>query len=161
MGIKNNFFHFEFESPFFIKCWIPYNNQNRLNYDSVKTYKSQWLKIRKVHFLHCMSISGWHISLSPGDAGWQILAIWSLVPVAWDRNIANYVLALPDCVAQCVGRCPPNWKVTGAIPSEGTCLGQAPVEEVYERQPIDVSVSHWCFSFSLSPSLPISLKISK
>ena len=36
--------------------------------------------------------------------------------------------------------------------------GSVPGQGVYERQPIDVSVSHQCFSLSLSPSLPISLK---
>ena len=32
---------------------------------------------------------------------------------------------------------------------------------VYERQQIDVSLSQWCFSPSLSPSLPLSLKRNK
>ena len=49
--------------------------------------------------------------------------------------------------------CPVNWKVTGSIPSQGTCL--APVTE--ERQLIDVSLWHQYFS----PSLPLCLKVSK
>ena len=39
--------------------------------------------------------------------------------------------------------------------------GLVPGGGAQERQPIDVSFSHWCFSPSLSPSLPLSLKINK
>ena len=42
-------------------------------------------------------------------------------------------------------------KVASLIPSQGT----------WERQRIDVSLSHLCFSPSLSFSLPLSLKIYK
>ena len=41
--------------------------------------------------------------------------------------------------------------VAGSISGWGT----------FEWQPIDVSVSHHCFSPSLSPSHPLSLKINK
>ena len=34
-------------------------------------------------------------------------------------------------------------------------------EGIYERQPVNVSLRHQCFSPSLSPSFPISLKINK
>ena len=56
-----------------------------------------------------------------------------------------------------------NQRVTGSIPSQGTCLGfgPAPWLGVCERQPTDVSLSHQCFSPSLSPSLPFSLKINE
>ena len=49
-----------------------------------------------------------------------------------------------------------NQKVAGSIPSQGTYLGcsSVPGRGVYGRQPINVSLSHWCFSssphFSLS-----------
>ena len=43
-----------------------------------------------------------------------------------------------------------SW-VAGLVPHFGAC----------ERQPTDVSLSHQCFSLSLSPSLPLSLKINK
>ena len=41
--------------------------------------------------------------------------------------------------------------VAGLVSGWGTC----------ERQPVDVSLTHWCFYLSLSPSLPLSLKMSK
>ena len=44
-------------------------------------------------------------------------------------------------------------KVTSSIPSQGTC-GLGPQLRVCEKQLIDVSLVHWCFSLSLSPSLP-------
>ena len=43
-----------------------------------------------------------------------------------------------------------SW-VVGQVPSWGTC----------ERQLINVSLTHWCFSPSFSFSLPLSLKINK
>ena len=52
---------------------------------------------------------------------------------------------------------PANQRAAGSIPSQGTCLGCGPGPQlgVHERQPhIDVSLS-------LSPSLPLSLKINK
>ena len=36
---------------------------------------------------------------------------------------------------------------------------QSLAQNTYERQPINVSLAHWCFSPSLSPSLALSLKI--
>ena len=56
-----------------------------------------------------------------------------------------------------------NWKVACLIPSWGTCLGcgPSPLLRVCERQLINVSLAHQCFSPSLSPSLPSSLKINK
>ena len=50
-------------------------------------------------------------------------------------------------VAQWVGCYLENWKVTDSIPSPGV------------KQPMDVSFLHQCFFPSLSPSLPLSLKI--
>ena len=41
---------------------------------------------------------------------------------------------------------PIHQNVAGSIPNQG----------MYERQPINVSLSHWCFSPFLSPSLPRS-----
>ena len=64
-------------------------------------------------------------------------------------------------VAQLIGHHPAKQKVTGLIPSQGTCLGcrfNLPGWGAYERQPINVSLS--CF---LSPSffLPYPLSINK
>ena len=63
-------------------------------------------------------------------------------------------------VAQCVGRCATNGKVTGLVPCQGLCLGCRPGPQLRacKRQPIDVSLAHRCFSLSLS--LPLSLKIN-
>ena len=57
---------------------------------------------------------------------------------------------------------PENPQVMGSIPSQGMCLdcGPGPQLETCERQLIDVFVAHQCFSPSLSPSLPLSLKIN-
>ena len=66
-------------------------------------------------------------------------------------------------MAQWIECQPAKWKAAGSIPHQGTCLGCGPGPRlgVCERQPIDVSLSHSCFSPSLSPSLPLSLKINK
>ena len=54
--------------------------------------------------------------------------------------------------------CPPEkQKVSGLIPGQGTCLGCRPGPQ---RRALEASI-HGCFSPSLSPSLPLSLKISK
>ena len=60
-------------------------------------------------------------------------------------------------VAQWIEHQPVNQRVTGSIPSQGTCLGCGPGLRygACERQP------HSDVSLSLSPSLPLSLKINK
>ena len=48
-----------------------------------------------------------------------------------------------------------NQRVTGSIPSQGTCLGcgaRSPVRAMWE------ATTHWCVSPSLAPSLSLSLK---
>ena len=49
-------------------------------------------------------------------------------------------------------------KVAGLVLRQGTGLGCGPRPqlEACERQPMDVSVTHRCFSSSLPPSLPLS-----
>ena len=66
-------------------------------------------------------------------------------------------------VAQWIECRPVNQKGTGSIPSQGTCLAcrPGPWLGVYKRQLMDVSLSHRCFSPSLSPFLPFSLKVNK
>ena len=62
-------------------------------------------------------------------------------------------------VAQWIECGPANQKVAGSDPNQGTYLGcrPGPLWGIHERQPhIDVSLS-----LSLSPSLPLSLKINK
>ena len=75
-------------------------------------------------------------------------------------EICNTTLA---GVAEWIERLPVNWKVTGLIPGQGTCPGCRPGPQmgVCKRQPIHVSLTHPCFSPSLSPSLPLSLKTNK
>ena len=65
--------------------------------------------------------------------------------------------------AQWGGCRPAVLRVTDSIPSQGMCLGywSGPRMGVRKRQPIDVSLTHRCFSPFLSPSLPLSLKINK
>ena len=63
-------------------------------------------------------------------------------------------------VALWVEHLPANWKVGGSIPGQCTCLGWRPGLQLraWERQLIGVSLTYLCFSPSLSPSLPFSLK---
>ena len=70
-------------------------------------------------------------------------------------------LALTD-VAQLVEHHPTKWKVAGSIPSQACAwvAGLVPGQGLWETQAI--SISHiGCFFSSLSPSLPLSLKINK
>ena len=66
-------------------------------------------------------------------------------------------------VAQLVRCCPTRQKVSSSIPSQATCLGCRPGPQLgaCSRQPLDVSLVHWWFSPSLSPSCPLSLKMNK
>ena len=61
----------------------------------------------------------------------------------------------PDQCGSVGWACPSKYKVAGLFPSRGTCLGCGPqlghIQEATNR----------CFSPSLSPSLPFSLKINK
>ena len=78
-------------------------------------------------------------------------------------SIKNHKSIL-TCVAQLVEHCPTKQKVPGSIPSQSTCLGCRPVPiwGVCARgNQIDVSLTHWCFFPSASPSLALSLKINK
>ena len=66
-------------------------------------------------------------------------------------------------MAQLVGLRPTKQKVASSIPCQGARLdcGFGPRQGTYEKQSINVSLSHKCFSPFLSPSLPLSLKINK
>ena len=57
-------------------------------------------------------------------------------------------------VAQCSEHWPANQNVASSIPSQGTCLGcgPGPLVGVFERQPIDVSLTH------TDASLPLKKK---
>ena len=63
-------------------------------------------------------------------------------------------------VAQWVERQPANRKVAGSIPSQGTSLDYRPGPQLgmCERQLINISLAHRCFSPSLSPFLLFYLK---
>ena len=65
--------------------------------------------------------------------------------------------------AQYTGHCPRDRRVASLIPGQGTCLGCGLDPRLGERkrQPIRVSLTHPCFSPSLSPSFPFSLKANK
>ena len=76
-----------------------------------------------------------------------------------EENDLEVEMALAG-VAQWTEQLPVNRKVPGSIPSQGTCPGCRPGPQLgaCERQPVDVSLAHRCFSPLLSPSLPLSLK---
>ena len=67
--------------------------------------------------------------------------------------------ATPAGVAQWIEHQPANPKVTSSISSQSTCLGCRPgphLGHVRGNRPINVSLTHQCFSPSLSPSFPLS-----
>ena len=66
-------------------------------------------------------------------------------------------------VAQWIEHQPVNQSVTGSIPSQGTWLGCGLVPQLgaWERELINVFLTHWCFFLPLSLSLTLSLKIKK
>ena len=59
-------------------------------------------------------------------------------------------------VAQLVGHHPADQEVMGSVPSQGTSLGCR-----FGPHPINISLSHPCFSSPLSPSLPLCLQSIK
>ena len=65
-------------------------------------------------------------------------------------------------VAQWIEHWPAKQKVTSLIPSQGTCLSckPSPWLGTCAREQIEVSLTYQCFSLSLFPSLPLSLKIN-
>ena len=69
------------------------------------------------------------------------------------KNITDWTLAR---VAQWIG-CRPQ---TSSVPGQGACLCHGPGAWLgtCERRLTHVSLAHRCFSPSLSPSLPLSLK---
>ena len=60
-------------------------------------------------------------------------------------------------MAQFIGHRSAKQKVAGLIPGQvhAWVAGSVPGRDMCERQPTDVSLSHQCFSPSLSPSLPL------
>ena len=76
------------------------------------------------------------------------------------KNLLEVALA---GVAQWIKHWPANQKVASSVLSQGTCLGYGPGPQLgtCKRQPIDVSLPHWCFCPYLAPSLPLSLKGKK
>ena len=65
-------------------------------------------------------------------------------------------------VTQWNERWPVNPRVVSLIPCQGTCLGFWPGPQLgaRKREPMDASLTHRCFSPSLSASLSLSLKIN-
>ena len=79
--------------------------------------------------------------------------------------IKTQITALTS-VVQLVGCCLAKWKVTSSIPrfpvrTHACVVGSVPCWGMHEKQLVNVSLSHQCFSSFLSPSLPPSLKINK
>ena len=68
-----------------------------------------------------------------------------------------------DGVAQWIECQSVNQKITGSVPSQGTCLGCGSGTRMRTRegQPINVSLKHQYFILSLSPTLSFSLEINK
>ena len=65
--------------------------------------------------------------------------------------------------AQWIEHWPVDQKVAGSIATQVTCLGCRPDSQlgVCERPTMNISLTHWCFSPSLSLSHFLSLKISE
>ena len=76
-------------------------------------------------------------------------------------NIMFVYLALAG-MAQWNEREPVDEKLTGLIPSQGTWLGGGPDPQLGRARGNQLMfLSYQCFSPSLSPSFPLSLKINK
>ena len=68
----------------------------------------------------------------------------------------NFYIALAG-VAQWIECQPANQRVTGSIPSQGSCLGCRPGPSRGKRE----ASTYWCFSPSCFHSLTLALKINK
>ena len=86
----------------------------------------------------------------------ELTANFKYVNYSFKKNILQLWLAW-----LWIGHHPAHWKASGSISNQGARLGCAPgpLLGAHERQPIDVSLTHWCFSPSVS--LPSSLSLSK
>ena len=78
-----------------------------------------------------------------------------ILPFSYKLYVRSVSSALAG-VPQWIEGWPVNRRVVSLIPSQGTCLGCGPGPQ----QLIHVSLTHGCFSPSLSPPLPLSLKIN-
>ena len=95
------------------------------------------------------------------------LSFHSLNCVFWTQKLfillkSNLFSALAG-VAQWIEHQPVNWKIASLIPSHGTCLGCRPGPHLgaCERQPIDVSLAHWCAFMFLSLSFSLLSLLSR
>ena len=79
-------------------------------------------------------IQRWSLEIKGEIEPWPVWLSWLGIIPQSERSLVRFLVRAHV------------WVVV-LIPSWGT----------YERQPIDVSLSHWCFSPSLSSSLPLSL----
>ena len=78
---------------------------------------------------------------------------WELV--AFKQKNKNVEFGALAGVARWTERQTANREVTGLVPDQGTCLACGPGAPlgVSERQPIDVSLTHQCFSLPPFPSV--------
>ena len=86
------------------------------------------------------------------------------LPKAQPNSIFKHGVGALAGSAQWIERRPANLKVTGLIPSQGTCLGCEPgphQEGAHERQPVDESVLCASVFLSFSFSLPSLLSKNK
>ena len=87
---------------------------------------------------------------------WNILHLQAshFIHLVLQEKIIEHLVTLAG-VAHWIELRPANWNITGLIPVLGTCLGcgPGPQLEACKRQPIDISLTHQCFSFSFTPSL--------
>ena len=125
-----------------------------------------------MHFLQHVIHAG---GMNTGDKGPQIKqGHWLLydlpelfwqagVPSAFVFNVIRYYHLALASVAQWIECWPVSRKIPGSIPGQGTCLHCGPGRWLgaCKRQTIDASLTHCCFSPSLSPCLCFSPKINK
>ena len=90
------------------------------------------------------------------------LCFWGKRNVIGSFLSIKWILALTG-VVQLVGCCFTKWKVVGQFPVRAHAWigGSVHGQGAYGWQPINVCISHWYFSPSLSPSHPLSLKVNK
>ena len=119
---------------------------------------TSWMACVSVSCLSLGALGGSHTSVCPSYLA-QVWAQASAQEMFADDRMKKETRALAG-VAQWIEYWPAKQRVPGSIPSQGTFLGWGlgPQYGAHQRQP---ATTHSCFSPSLSPSLPLSLKINK
>ena len=152
------------------KCFV-LKDCSKKNISSFKMYTFLWYLLMKstslVFFFWYGNISFvlstvYHSPWIPELCKYTSLSSLTVAAALHQSVVTSRSNRSPSGAAQWTERWPVNRKVTGSIPSRGTCLGckPGPQQGARERQPISIPLTS-VFLTSLTPSLPLSLEINK